>query len=274
MTVLWFGYPADTVLGPWPMTLGDLPLDRTDENGSPWNVTEFTGKGSPPAEVEFTQRQTDHGAWIGNALWAAKPYSITGAFEGDTELERWQAEQRLLSAVPLGQTTTTLTFHEEVERQTEVMLSGEIEVTPSGVWAFTFVIPLVAPDPFRYGTTEQVVNATLNSTSLLLPNAGTAAAWPVFTVAAGAGTVPDVTLLRADTGQTLTVDNPDGATLNAGQTLTVDMRRRRISIGGVTRRSWMSGEWFGLPPSVQTTVTGTSTSGAGTYSATYRDVYL
>ena len=273
MTVLWFGYPPFTALGPWPMTLGTLPLDQTDENGSAWNVTEFTGKGSPPAEVEVNQRQTDHGAWIRNALWAAKPYSITGAFEGDTELQRWEAEQRLIAAVGMGRATTTLVFHEEVERQTEVVLSGEIEVTPSGVYAFTFVMPLVAPDPFRYSTTERAINATLNSTSLALPNTGTAAAWPVFTVTTAA-TLPDVTLTRDDTDQYLTVDNPSGDTLTAGQTLTVDMRRRRITIGGTSRRSWMTGEWFGLPPGVQTTVVGTSTAGSGTYTATYRDVWL
>lgn len=273
MTVLWFGYPAGTTLGPWPMTLGTLPLDQTDENGSPWNVTEFTGKGSAPAEVEVTQRQTDHGAWIGNSLWAAKPYSITGAFEGDTELERWEAEQRLLAAVTLGRDTTTLVFHEEVERQTEVTLSGEIEISPVGTYAFTFVVPLVAPDPFRYATTERTPNAALNTGSLALDNAGTAAAWPVFSITTTTS-LPDVKLLRQDTGQQLTVDNPSGATVNAGETLTVDMRRRRILVGSTSRRSWMSGEWFGLPPGVQTTVVPTSTSGTGNVTATYRDVYL
>ena len=273
MTVLWFGYPPFTALGPWPMTLGTLPLDQTDENGSPWNVTEFTGKGSAPAEVEVTQRQTDHGAWIGNSLWAAKPYSITGAFEGDTELERWEAEQRLLAAVALGRDTTTLTFHEEVERQTEVTLSGEIEITPSGTYAFTFVVPLVAPDPFRYSVSQHVISATLNTNTLALPNAGTAAAWPAFTVTATTA-LPDVTLTRDDTEQALTVDNPSGTTVAVGETLTVDMRRRRVTIGGTSRRSWMSGEWFGLPPGVQTTVVGTSTAGSGTFTATYRDVYL
>lgn len=292
----WFGYEAGVDLGPWPMTLGDLTLDQVDEFGSPWNVTEFTGKGSPPAEVQANQREHAHGAWVGNALWAAKPYSITGSYEAGTPQERWAAEQRLLSAVRLGTTTTTLVFHEETERQTEVVLSGEITIDAAGQDGFDFVIPLLAPDPFRYSITEHSVSATVNPGNLTLPNAGTETAYPMFSITAGATAQADVTLTRTDTGQTLTVDNPAGNTLTSGQTLTIDTRRRRILIGGglyglglygsglfgiggatlVSRRSWMSGEWLALPPGVTTHVTATSTtSGSGpTITATYRDVYV
>ena len=154
----WLGYPAGTPLGPWPMTLGGLPLDQTDEYGSPWNVTEFVGKGSPPTEVEATQRETGHGAWVGHALWAAKPYSITGAYEGGDPVERWAAEQRLLAAVPMATTPTLLVFHEETERQTEVVLNGELTIDPVG------------EDDEQQRNADPVVQSTLDVEAL--PDAG------------------------------------------------------------------------------------------------------
>lgn len=285
-------YPAGTVLGPWPMDLGGLGLDQVDGQGGQWSVTEFQGKGGPPQAIEVNQRETGHGAWVGGRFWAAKPYSITGSYTGDSEAQRWAAEQRLLAACPLA--GTSLVMQEEVARQTWVIPNGEVAIDPVGVYAFTFQVPLVAPDPFRYGTTERTASTgapaatggtpwpltwpatwtgTATSGVLTLENAGNATAYPTFDVY---GPLDDFTLVNQATGQALTVDNPAGQTVADGEHITVDTARRRILLMGTgSRRSWMHGQWFALPPGVTGIGFYTSAPNATTYvTAAWRDTYL
>lgn len=255
------GYPQGTVLGPWPMTLGSLELDRVDEYGGMWNVTAFSGRGSPPTALEASQRTRADGAWVGGRFWAAKPYTLDIAYEGPDELARFAAEQRLLASATTRD--TLLVFHEEEERQTTVVLNGELSIDAINTDAFTAQVPLLAPDPFRYSTTLTALSTGLpaqtggldwpaawpaawpgmsSSGVLAANNTGTATAWPTVRVF---GPVPDFVLSQPETGAVLQV----GLALAAGEWVDVDMGRERVMLlGTASRRYAARGNFFGLPP--------------------------
>lgn len=287
------GYPAGTVLGEWPIDLDNLGLDRVDEYGGLWSVTEFAGRGSPPSSVEVTQRVRGHGAWIGGRYWQAKPYTISGAYEGADELARFAAEQRLLQTVGLGD--VRMVMHEETDRETTVVLNGELAIDPVNAYAFTFQLELLAPDPFRYATEAVTVSTGLPSQSggatwpktwpavwsgvsatgaLLAHNGGTADAYPVFVVY---GPLDDIVLSQPATGRVITIDlAAAGQPLLAGEWLEVDMRRERVTLQGTqTRRYAMRGEFFSLPPGDSTVLFSSSTfNPTARAEMTYRSTYL
>lgn len=260
------GYRAGQVLGEWPIDLGELRLDRVDEDGGQWNVTAFTGKGSAPAAVETSPRVNAHGSWVGGRWWAAKPYTIDIAYEGETPRDRWAAEHRLLAAA--GVEDTPLVMWEETPRQTLVVLNGEVNIDPVNVYAFTAQVPLLAADPFRYavepytdftGLPQQTGglgwpvtfpahwDAISSSGQLWVSNAGNETSFPVFRAY---GPLADFSLSHPASGALLTVDlGADGEELAEGEWLEVDMRRRRVMLlGQSSRRRAVRGDFFGLPP--------------------------
>lgn len=287
------GYPAGTVLGEWPVDLDDLQLDRVDEYGGLWSVTEFGGRGSPPTAIEVTQRVRGHGAWIGGRYWQAKPYTISGAYEGADELARFAAEQRLLQTV--GMRDVRMVMHEETDRETTVVLNGELVIDPVNAYAFTFQIELIAADPFRYSTetVELTTGLPLQSGGLTWPavwpaawggtsssgalvayNAGTADAYPVVVVH---GPLDDFVLSNPETGELLSVDLLGaGVPLLAGEWIEVDMRRERVALlGTATRRFAARGDFFSLPPGNSTVLFGSSSYNATAHAdMTYRATYL
>ncbi len=287
------GYPAGTVLGVWPIDLDDLALDRVDEYGGLWNVTEFGGRGSPPTAIEATQRVRGHGAWIGGRYWQAKPYTISGAYEGADELARFAAEQRLLQTVAMHD--VRMVMHEETPRETTVVLNGDIVIDAVNPFAFTFQLELLAPDPFRYGVDVIELTTGLPSQSggatwpaswplawpgtsasgaMAVHNAGTADAYPVFIVH---GPLDDFVLSNPETGAVLTVElAAAGMSLLAGEWLEVDMRRERVTLLGTqSRRFAARGDFFPLPPGDSTVLFGGSPSSTtARVDMTYRATYL
>ena len=262
----YLGYEAGVILGPWPIDLGDLRLDRIDEYGGAWNVTAFTGRGSSSPEIAVSQRPTGHGAWVGDRWWAAKTYTIDGAFEGEGPADRFYAEQRLLGAVPLE--GADMILWEETARQTWVIPGGEVVIDAANTYAFTFQIPLLAPDPFRYGlepfeawtglpmqtggltwpaTWPATWDGVVSSGTLTVENEGNFTSYPTFRVY---GPLPDLLLSLPSTGEQLGVDlAADGESLAEGEWLEIDMRRQSVKLmGTASRRRSVRGTFFGLPP--------------------------
>ncbi len=105
--------------------------------------------------------------------------------------------------------------------------------------------------------------------SLLLPNTGNGAAYPVFTLT-GPLSAPSIT--RADTSQRLQFD--PAFVIGAGQTLTLDTGTRSVLLDGVSRRdALIVADWFTLPRNSNTVVLLGSTGGfdpAAGLSAAYR----
>lgn len=287
------GYAAGTVLGVWPIDLDDLRLDRVDDFGGMWNVTEFAGRGSPPTAIDVQQRTRADGAWIGGRYWAAKPYTISGAYEGASELDRFAAEQRLLQTI--GVRDVLMTMHEEIDRQTSVVLNGEIAIDAVNPFAFTFQLPLLAPDPFRYGTTlhelstglpmqsggatwptewPQAWTGTSSSGTLAVTNAGTQDAYPTFRVF---GPLDDFVLSQPETGRALRVDlAASDAELLDGEWLDVDMARQRVMLFGTSSRRYAArGDFFSLPAGQSTVAFSSSTYNAtARVEMTFRATYL
>lgn len=111
------------------------------------------------------------------------------------------------------------------------------------------------------------------SGTLILPNTGNAAAYPVYTLT-GPLTAPVIT--RTDTGQRLQF----GATwqLLDGQTLVIDSGTRSVLLDGVSRRdALVVADWFSLPRNSSTVITLGSTGAydpAAGIQATYRHPFL
>ena len=262
----YFGYESGVILGPWPIDLGDLRLDRIDEYGGPWNVTAFTGRGSSTPEIAVSQRPTGHGAWVGDRWWAAKTYTIDGAFEGENPADRFYAEQRLIGAVPLE--GTDMILWEETPRKTFVIPAGEVVIDAVNQYAFTFQLQVQAPDPFRYSlepfeawtglpqqsggltwatTWPAVWDGAQTSGTLSVENEGNFTAYPTYRVY---GPLDDLLLSLPTTGEQLGVDlAADGESLSEGEWLEIDMRRQSVKLmGTASRRRSVRGQFFGLPP--------------------------
>lgn len=297
MTITQTDYgPPGTVVGVWPIDLGELPLDQVDEYGGVWNVLEFAGKGSPPTAIDVQQRTNAHGAWIGGRFYAAKPYTISGAYEGGTPADRFAAEQRLLRVA--GVDDVTMTMHEEISRQTTVMLNGEIEIDAVNDVAFTFQLPLIAADPFRYAVADStdaagapmvtgsldwvdVWAAVFDGTSdaaatMTASNVGTREVFPTFRVY---GPLTAFALVAPAQGKLLTVD----LSVGSGWTLTtvadyvdVDMARQTIIAddGRSSRRAAARGDFFSLPVGDADVIFGSPVAHATSHAVmTYRSVW-
>ncbi len=127
-------------------------------------------------------------------------------------------------------------------------------VTTGVVW------PVVYPITFGTG---------ISSGTLVLPNTGNAAAYPVFTLT---GPLSAPAIARADTGQHLQFAS--SFEIGDGQTLTIDTGTRAVLLDGVSRRdALVVADWFILPRNSNTVITLASSGAydpAAGLSAAYR----
>jgi hypothetical protein len=249
--------------------LGDsgIVLGEVDAEGVLWTWSgDDPWSPSPAPREQAGDRENGHGQWDATRFYGPRSLALTGMAKGDHEALH-RAKHRLMAAVSVQPFTLLVDEPAYGTRQATVRRGAEVlwtEDTPDkAVWS----LALYQPDPFIYSTTTHTQSTNLPASSggltwpatwpatwdavvtsgrMGLHNAGTVDAYPVFRVF---GPLPDFTLVRQDTGAVLTVSNPDGQTLGSGEYLDVDTKRRRVLLMGTgSRRSWMSGDWFALPP--------------------------
>lgn len=289
-------------IGAW--TAGDSGV--TDTNGTQWGVTSTTGIFDGP-DVRLNQSPYPNADGAARARSYRNPLAstITGWAQGTTVAGTAVSRRAFIGLLPGGvQDTLTITDLDGLVLTATVELGAAPKATPADGVNFDWQLTLSAADPYLYGppatsstglpsasggldyvttggldyvTTGGLHYGTPGSTGLIqLTNAGTAEAWPLFTVYgptdANTLTVPGVT--NSATGQQLSFFS----ILNQGDVLAIDSnpRHRSVLLNGVSYRRFLTtAQWFSIPPgaSVSVQFTGTSTSSTPLLTASLSAAY-
>lgn len=260
-------YPAGTILGAWPVTVGDLQLDRVDECGVEWSLTSVKGWGGASSSGETVDRPGADGAWA--PAWTLKPkeYTLAGSVDAETPETRWAAEQRFVAA--FDHADTLMVVDDEVPRQSVVRLNGVPDITRTSPFTFDFEASVLALDPRRYSVAEQTAlisfpsraggmswparwparwSAGGSSGAGEVRNDGNAIAWPVWEIT---GPVSQPSITNLATGEQSRFD----VELGAGESLLVDTANRHVLANGdpyAPRRDKFRGDWWGLHQGITT----------------------
>jgi hypothetical protein len=202
------------------------------------------------------------------------------------------ARHRLYTAFSGYTADIPLTVTEAVPKKVVARTAGPVETVPIGPSHFTFAVPLILPDPLKYGTVQRgdTTDAQapgslavtfpwtfpLRFTSsgdgtgrMVLVNAGSA---PTFPVSRITGPLPQGWRISNETSEeTLTF----ATALGAGQTLLIDHAARTATVGGYSIAALASGSWWPLLPGRNNLRFLTPVyDGAASWSVAYHDAYL
>lgn len=266
----------------------DLEFGAADANGTWWALTDWSGLDGASVSGQVVQRAGDHGAWAPPAFYGPRTVTLTVWATARTQALRDVARAYLQQAIPVSD-LATLRFDEPIPIQMAVRRSGPIVESYPTLADVVFSIPLVAPDPRKYGTALHSLTATQAS-----PAAGLAPPLtPPFTLPAGA---PAMAVACTNSGSfesrpTVTITGPitspavvnqttgavvsfPGMTLAASDQLVVDFSARQAYLNGVYRTADYTSSWWVLPPGTTTVqVTGTASTGAQ-MTVAWRDAWI
>lgn len=254
-----------TVLGGRRVTLGTIQFGLVDANGVAWRIGADGLQGWDSAEVRSAvmQQEAAHGAWMGNTYLGERVLTLGGTIVAPSVATLDAAVEQLLAAVPMD-AYATLTVYETIPKQISVRQSGKPLVKQETDTIVTWSLLVTAPDPRRYGTALRTASTGLPITTggLALPatpplvmsavtvqgsiaatNEGSIASLPVLTVA-GPVQAPRITTVYPDGTSVALFYSQD---LVTGEVLTLDCASRTASIGGASRRRYLSGTWPVIP---------------------------
>lgn len=275
--------------------LGGITINgSTDANGCDWILTKESGWfASPAVKTARVDRPAARGLFRGNEFRGGRVMTLGGTLSAPS-VNALRAAQRALGGVcPNPRIQYPLTVIEEsgLSLWANVALDGEILTTPISALSVDFSIQLVAPDPRKFSSTPTTF-ATLLATAgtggvmypvtypvaygvpgapgaLVLTNNGTAEADPLCVLK---GPLTNPSLVRADTGDTVTYNG----TLGATDTVTIDFSTGNVTLNGVNRRALVSAlQWFSVPAqsSINLMFRSASLADTGTLSVTLGDTW-
>jgi len=283
------GISYTPAMGAGPAT--DLEFGVTDANGTWWLLKTWTGLDGAETAGQVVQRAGDHGAWPTPQFYAARAVTLTVQATARTQALRDVARAFLHQAIPVGSDSSlaTLRWDEPTPVQLGVRRSGRIAETYMTLTDVVFSVPLIAPDPRKYGTVLRTASSTQAPTAaglappltppLTLPagappmlvsctNLGSFETRPLVTIT-GPITTPSV--VNVTTGQAITFT---GMVLASTDVLTVDLLAKQAALNGVYRPADPSSSWWVLPPGTTTVqVTGTASTGAQ-MTVAWRDAWI
>jgi len=252
--------------GGWRVDLGAVTFGGVDDVGVGWHVATLEGWDSAEVRTQVTQRESDHGAWMGPVWLGERPITLTGTIDAPDPAALDGAVEQLLGACSLAD--TLLTVWESVPKQVVVRRSGKPIVTRLGACAASWSLLVTAADPRRYGADLRQESTALPSITggLVLPatlpwtlsavevtgsitalNEGSIVVRPTLVVTGPVSRPQVATLYEDGTVQTLTY----ALDLVDGEVLTLDTDAHTAMVGGATRRRWISGQWPQIPAQQQ-----------------------
>jgi hypothetical protein len=265
-------------------TLGAVTLGTVDASGVDWRLMTLEGWDSPDSRSEFTERESDHGAWASPVYLSARPITLTGTILAPSQALLEAAMDQLRAAA--GLTDTLLTVWETTPKQAVVRRSGKPLMQYLTDTKASYSVLVTAADPRRYSTTQSTGTTALPSVSggLTFP-----VTFPItFSATAVAGSITAVNSGNVDTRPVLTIAGPvvapsvsalypDGTVrqliysldLASGDVLTIDSDARTVLLNGtVSRRRFLSvpAGWPTIPAGAAVTYQFQSS----TYNATAR----
>jgi hypothetical protein len=152
-------------------TLGGVALGAVDSAGVAWYLQSLEGWDSPDSRSQFTERESDHGAWAAPVYLGARPITLGGTIVAPSRAALELAMDQLRAAA--GLTDTMLTVGEDTPKQATVRRSGKPLMQYVTDTKATYSVMVTADDPRRYSTTLQSGTTYLPSTTggLTLPAA-------------------------------------------------------------------------------------------------------
>ena len=129
----------------------DIEFGTVDSNGITWLWQKIEGWDGPDVSGGVIQRAGDQGAWPSPQWLQARTMTLTATASAPTQALRDLAREILQQAVPISD-LAVLRYDEPVPKQAYVRRSGKVTEKYPTLTDVTFTIPLVAPDPRKYGT--------------------------------------------------------------------------------------------------------------------------
>lgn len=201
------GVPG-TDLGGLRADLGAIPLGGVDAVGVNWSLASLEGWDSADVRSEYTERESDHGAWASPVYLGARPITLAGTITAPDRITLEDAMERIRSAAAL--TDTTLVVYElAVAKQAMVRRSGKPLLAYVTDRIASYSVMVTAADPRRYST-------TLQSASTGLPFSTGGLNYPItypitFSATTTAGQIAAANLGSMDTRPVLTITGPVAA---------------------------------------------------------------
>lgn len=260
------GYTPGQLLDGMRVDLGAVQLGMVDAAGVAWRVGSDGLQGWDGSDVrtQVTDREADHGAWMGPVYLGSRPITLAGTIAAPDTASLDVAVEQLLAACSL--TDTTLTVWESTPKQCTVRRSGKPVVKRETSTIATWSLMVTAADPRRYGTDEHVtqlylpmssgglsfpitspltIPATVVSGDADLPNDGTIGSRPRILIY-GPVSQPSITVTLSD-GSTSTLLYGDDIAAGDWVDLDCDVRTAYYNSQS-SRRSRLSGDWPEIPP--------------------------
>lgn len=273
-------------LGAGPAT--DIEFGVVDSNGTWWLINTWSGMDGAPVEGQVVQRAGDHGGWATPQYYTPRPITLVVHATAVSRAQRDVARAFLQQAIPVSD-LALLTWNDPIALQMQVRRSGPIVETYMTLADVEFSIPLIAPDPRKYGAVLQSQTAVQGTPSpglappLTPPLAFPAGSPPLSVTVVNNGsfeTRPAITIggpistpgvVNQTTGQVVSFSS---LTLNSTDVLVVDLLNKQGLLNGVYRTADISSSWWVAPPgSTGVQITGTATSGAYV-TVNWRDAYI
>lgn len=244
-------------------SLGSASFGETDADGNLWNLEDVEGWFSPGSSGQVTQRTARDGGWRSRAYRTPRGLTLKGQIFTERD-NVGDVVDRLLDAIPLD-VPDALTVYGVTgdDRLMYVRQEGDPDITLVTPNMAAFSIGLVAPDGMKYGallrsastnlpsslgglavplTVPFTINSVTVSGFATVENQGTAAAFPRVLIY---GPVSDARITLIETGESMMV-NLD---LADGEYIDLDFANHTAYLNGnASRRGYVSGSWFSLPP--------------------------
>lgn len=247
--------------------LGDIPLNRTDEAGVDWIVTNVTGWGASASTSSATDRNGADGAWMTKGFRSSRQLTIEGILIAPSQAAAVLAKDRLYNAVSLDDFRVTFDEH-GLQRYVMARRSGEID-DAQVVNRASFSVSLLCGDPFKYSDLEHLAEIDMLSITggLSIPSAGLTAPLSVPATV----TLNEGILVNAGNSETNTkillygpASNPIiinetldqrlfiNLTIGGGSVLEIDSLKKTVKFNGSDRTAYVSGDWVTLGKGVNT----------------------
>ena len=260
----------------------DIEFGTVDSNGITWLWQKIEGWDGPDVSGGVIQRAGDQGAWPSPQWLQARTITLTATASAPTQALRDLAREILQQAVPISD-LAVLRYDEPVPKQAFVRRSGKVTEKYPTLTDVTFTIPLVAPDPRKYGITSFQEYAvapgppvaglltipftapfTLTSSapggsgaSVACTNAGNFETRPTVGVE---GPIISPAITNTTTAQTVSYT---GLTLGPNDVLLLDFSLRQATLNGTYVPADAFSQWWTLPPGTSTiALSGLENSGA------------
>lgn len=260
-------YPPGWTFGHTLVDVGPIRFGLCDADGIEWHVADLGGWDDTPEVVSTaSQKIGDHGATIGPQVYGPRKLTLDGWIVARSLAQRAEALRLLHRSAPVNALTAVAVTDptDPPARYVQARIDGPIKAARLGENCHAIQIPLLAPDPRKYGLNPFGYDITLPSYAggVDLPN-DLPFALPVRTSGGSAvvtntgdmgapwtavitGPAPTPTITAVDLGAVFAVD----IDLAAGETLTIDSRTRTVVLNGTASRSGLvvrGTTWFELP---------------------------